>query len=599
MALSYSPPGVTVDELLSPSVGSILAAPSTLALIGQTQGYISRTEDIQLTGTDRVALPNFPRDSATLLNVVSVRNINEVTPYDSGKYTVNYDDAVNEIQTVTVSGATGGNFTLTFKSETTAAIAYNASAAAVESALEALSNLDPADVSVAGNSGGPWTITFGGQYANIDLDEVTVDATGLTGGAPAATVHTVANGGVSGTIRRVVTGSNDIPEGASVRVVYTYVPDTYYSATRLDEQSQVEEFYGPAFNASGAINSPISFAAQIAFENGAREIVVQPLFRRTDDTDATSPRREADSLEIQDATTWEQALYSLRDQVDVNVVVPVIGQSFSGLTDGEMLSIFQKIQTHIKYMKDNQQYLIAVLGEDSTTSSTNATAESLRAHATTLRESPLGSETAEDFVFVSPAKFTRVHAQTGADYAVGGQYVAAAIGAMIVSGPVSSSLTRNVVGGFTGVIDVRDKAGKDLDAQSGLTVVEQRGQRLVQIRHSITLDNTSSARREIPVVRAKHRMIESVRDTLENQVIGRVIADGNAPGIVASAVEGVLSNLVAARDLVGYRDVQARTLSLDPTTVEVRFSYRPAFPLNYIKISFSLNLEAQTTTVTG
>ena len=42
----------------------------------------------------------------------------------------------------------GGTFTLTYNGQTTAAIAYNATAAQVQSALEALNNVAPGDVVV-------------------------------------------------------------------------------------------------------------------------------------------------------------------------------------------------------------------------------------------------------------------------------------------------------------------------------------------------------------------------------------------------------------------------------------------------------------------
>lgn len=60
---------------------------------------------------------------------------------------------------VTIGGSpTGGTFTLSFGGQTTAGIAFNATAAAVQAALEALSNLDPGDVTVTGNAGGPYTV---------------------------------------------------------------------------------------------------------------------------------------------------------------------------------------------------------------------------------------------------------------------------------------------------------------------------------------------------------------------------------------------------------------------------------------------------------
>lgn len=99
-----------------------------------------------------------------------------------------------EVQTVTVTGTpTGGSFTLTFTRNgvpaTTAPIAYNATAAAVEAALEALPNLETGDVAVGGGPGPgtPWTVTFAAHLGNVAL--MTDDDSGLTGGiTPAVTV---------------------------------------------------------------------------------------------------------------------------------------------------------------------------------------------------------------------------------------------------------------------------------------------------------------------------------------------------------------------------------------------------------------------------
>jgi hypothetical protein len=105
--------------------------------------------------------------------------------------------AANEVQSVIATGATAGNFTLTFDGETTANIAYNANAAAVQSALEALSNINPGDVTVAGGAlpGTAVTITFGGQYANTNVPQMTADSSGLTGGT--AVVSTTTAGAAS------------------------------------------------------------------------------------------------------------------------------------------------------------------------------------------------------------------------------------------------------------------------------------------------------------------------------------------------------------------------------------------------------------------
>ena len=84
--------------------------------------------------------------------------------------------AANGIQTVTLVGnPTGGDFTLTYAGQTTAAIPYNASPAAVRTALEALSNVDPGEALVTGVAGGPYTVSFGGDIASDGIVTLTLD----------------------------------------------------------------------------------------------------------------------------------------------------------------------------------------------------------------------------------------------------------------------------------------------------------------------------------------------------------------------------------------------------------------------------------------
>lgn len=101
----------------------------------------------------------------------------------------------DEVQTVTVTGATGGTFTLTFDGQTTAGIAYNAAASAVQSALEALSNIGAGDVTVTGTAGGPYTVTFAGALADMNVPQMTADGASLTGTSPTVTVTTSTQGG--------------------------------------------------------------------------------------------------------------------------------------------------------------------------------------------------------------------------------------------------------------------------------------------------------------------------------------------------------------------------------------------------------------------
>lgn len=100
----------------------------------------------------------------------------------------------NEVQVVTVSDADGGTFTLTYSGQTTAGIAYNATASAVDSALEALSNIGAGDVTVTGPDGGPYTVTFTGALKDTNVAQLTADASSLTGSGHAVSVSTSSQG---------------------------------------------------------------------------------------------------------------------------------------------------------------------------------------------------------------------------------------------------------------------------------------------------------------------------------------------------------------------------------------------------------------------
>lgn len=79
--------------------------------------------------------------------------VNSASLTGGGSYSVSTliggSATTNEVQAITHSGVvTGGTFTITWNAQTTSAIAFNASAATVQAALEALSNIAVGDVDV-------------------------------------------------------------------------------------------------------------------------------------------------------------------------------------------------------------------------------------------------------------------------------------------------------------------------------------------------------------------------------------------------------------------------------------------------------------------
>lgn len=134
-----------------------------------------------------------------------------------------YNAVSNEVETLTVTGGpTGGTFTITFSGQTTAAIAFNATAAAVQTALEGLSNVNPGDIVVTGNAGGPWTLTFGGQYLGEDVTQVTTTESFTGGTSPDITIATTTAGGTAAAA-----------DGADVFLGFLFTEVSFYpSATK-------------------------------------------------------------------------------------------------------------------------------------------------------------------------------------------------------------------------------------------------------------------------------------------------------------------------------------------------------------------------------
>jgi hypothetical protein len=102
---------------------------------------------------------------------------------------------VNELERITVN-AGGGTFAISHGGDTTGALAFNASAAQVQSALEALGSIGPGNVAVTGGPGGegggsPYFVEFVGNLAKTAITPLTTNHSGLTPGQSGAFLATV------------------------------------------------------------------------------------------------------------------------------------------------------------------------------------------------------------------------------------------------------------------------------------------------------------------------------------------------------------------------------------------------------------------------
>jgi hypothetical protein len=138
----------------------------------------------------------FPREDGirpgTLASYSPDRELPNLTPLyfdDASSLWAVWIGQGSEVNTITANAtpATAGTFTLTVDGQTTAGIAFNATAAAVQAALEALSNVAPGDVTAVATSGANLgvasavvTLNWGGAFAGQNV-AITANMAGLTG----------------------------------------------------------------------------------------------------------------------------------------------------------------------------------------------------------------------------------------------------------------------------------------------------------------------------------------------------------------------------------------------------------------------------------
>lgn len=399
----------------------------------------------------------------------------------------------------------------------------------------------------------------------------TADAYGL--GTTTDSDYIVTGSGTSLKIARsqgstTIGGTDD-----TLRVFVTYQasPANYWTPTRITSPAEAEAKYGPALDANGAISSPLTFAAGLAFANGAAELILQPLF-------AAGPVAPTGS-----DSDWSTTLEALRVQEDVNVIVPIIGVGGPVLTssDPTIRSIISAVKSHIDFMRALNIRVLAICGTDSTLAGQGEQA---------TRRTLAQTFASEDITIMCPARFDYVN-NANRRISVGGQYAAAAFAGMLSRYPVQATMTRKTMGGLVAVTssEVVNRQEKNRDAASGLTVLENVAGR-IRVRHALTTDVSSITKSELNVVRSKHFLLDAIYDVMDEQIIGQVVADESAPITVQVALDSVLQSMQIQGVVVSYGGISARLSNTNPTQMDLRFAYKPPFALNYISVEFSIDL---------
>lgn len=149
------------------------------------------------------ALTNVPINTNGNESVLSLTNCHGINPLNSKSW----GDITNAVQTleIGISGGvpSGGTFTLTFNGQTTGPIAYNATAATIQTALLALSSIGSGNVACTGTNinSRPVRVVFQAALGNAAQPAITANGAGLTP-AGAVTITTILPGGPNVTLNR-------------------------------------------------------------------------------------------------------------------------------------------------------------------------------------------------------------------------------------------------------------------------------------------------------------------------------------------------------------------------------------------------------------
>ncbi len=545
----YQPPGIYTESVGGPQLAVRSSVPTAVAVFGSSVGFKTYRESVRIN-SDAASTPGgdvVPQNSANLTKegiqvvvtapkvIVTATNVNLTSPGSSltgvkpdgtsGSVSLSVNDLIY-LGGQTVSDQNGF---YTWKRAADDAVA----GAALVAVVETFKVVNP-ETGVAFIRG-------------LDYEVVKTSS----GAGDLAT-----NRDDKYAIKRKDRGANaGIQEGQYVQVFYRYTSKDYHAVYSFYDYDDVRDHYGEPFDVNGNIQSEVTLAAKFAFMNGASTVLTASI-----DTDTWPSEAQA----------YEEALKLFRDEDQIAVIVPGTGDDF----------IYPLVKSHVNVQSNNKYERRAILGIDGSASSVE----------TSIRQNYAETLSDRRIAMVSPSRFEYYAPELSKNIVLGGQYMAAAVAGLGVSQLAAMPLTRKTINGFVGPAEtpMQREGEKDLETQKGLMVIEKTRRNQIQVRHGVTTDFTDLLTREWSIIAQQDVMVYRVRDFLDaDGLIGMPIYDTTLIQVKASA-ESALQSLIRDQIIVGYQNLKVRQLSTLPDVIEVRYEWRPAYPLNYIVVRYSV-----------
>ena len=364
-----------------------------------------------------------------------------------------------------------------------------------------------------------------------------------------------------------------VADGDSVIVTYNYTDSTYYQPQLYSDFSSLAEAYGPdlatSASATSQVVSPLTLAAKIAFENGASQIYTIAVTG----TDAASYQ-----------TAFRNAYAKIATNQNIDLVVPIFPETI-GNTGASYSGLLVDLRSHVDQAYANGFARMAIAGAPASYDETVPYVQAAEA----VKDKRIA--------LVYPTQVQMLNSNTSQTITVGGGYAAAAVAGRLMLNPVERGVTRQVLNTVTSMpLTIQQKMSKafmDSLAIGGTLVLMLNRNGRLTVRHGITTDPTSLLTREISLVRIGDTLLVDVQQALDAAgLIGEPIT-ADTTTQVQSILVGALEQEMANQVIVSYAGVSVLQQSLptgDPSVIDCRFSYKPAAPLNYITVEFSLDM---------
>ena len=397
----------------------------------------------------------------------------------------------------------------------------------------------------------------------------------------------------------VSAGVAALPSG-TINITYGHNWGAYGTYTNFNTLAAT---CGAAVSGS-TITSPVTLAAQLAFQNGANTVQVLPVARIS--SSGTAIASTSDWTRALSATASGNDPTYLANYTGTDVIVPLYGfVNTSGTNFGQIIpygtgTVATALTSYLAAQYNVGRYQRSFVGVDGTFN--QVTTSAMQTLASGFGGSTAGTRVSLAFpgsINYNPGLSSNT-GLTNVNFNIPGYYLSAALAGLFAGQPnVATPITNKTVAGFNYIpnqIALTDAATNYLPY--GITTVFQKRDGNLWVLQGLNTNVTNWLTQEISISAIGDQLANNVSAALNSSyLIGGPMTSttvNSAVGIVAST----LKSAVADGLIQSYQNLSYQLAAPNPTTVYITFQYSPTYPINYIQVTLSLNTQTGTV-ITG